>query len=633
MRESALGYHNLEWPVAGARLAGPIVWLRGWAYAKPGHDFIDVRVRHDGGTHLGILGLPRADLAAHFKSPRTWVPAEFIIGVPVRDGSHELLVEAMDAHGRWHALQAVPLTVAPDGTPSPRVEGRLEIQPTGAWTVRDPHHPFHGHLDDPGAAPGRAQGRAPVFGWLLDEDRPIGTVLATTDTLGFNHLEHSLTDEALAAKVPQHARARHARVRGAVDLPATLIGPACLRVYAESPEGEATLCFAQRLTPKASPPTANPATPDYRPAPARALSALPSGRPRRLLLVVRSLWFNDATLRALDLARSLVTSQQWAARVVSAEDGPLRHAFEAAGVESLVVKPQPLFSATDEPAMQAALAGLRRQIWWGHLDAAAVFDPICGWAIPLARVQGIPTLLDCGIDVPLQPDLTAIPAVQKLLRQSWREADAVCFTSAAAARAQAHHLNGRPAQIIPQWHAPQLPLSGNPNEPLPRVALAPLRTADWLARHHPESAARWRLRQGPATYARAESLAQQDDALAPAGFQRVADWSVTEAGLCLGPLFGRGPLRPLLDAAAAAVPLVAARTPTTEEWFAGALLPFVEEDNPLALAHALLAHEAAPALLRRQALAATELIRQRHAPEILLPRWAELLASVAATRG
>ena len=88
MRESAVCFHNLEWPPDGARLAGPVVWLRGWIVGQPGHDFIDIRVRDAAGAvHLGVLGLPRVDLAAHFKAARPWLPAEFILGAPVSDGA------------------------------------------------------------------------------------------------------------------------------------------------------------------------------------------------------------------------------------------------------------------------------------------------------------------------------------------------------------------------------------------------------------------------------------------------------------------------------------------------------------------------------------------------------------------
>ncbi len=186
--------------------------------------------------------LPRTDLAAHFRATRLWLPAEFILGVPVTEGPASLTLEAMDADGAWHALQTLPLTIAADGQPTPRVEGRVEIRPEGSWTVRDAHHPFHGHLDEPGVTPALRDGRARVFGWLLDETCPLAGVLATTDTLVFNHLAHSRTDDALAAKVG-HPGAGRARLRGAVDFPVTLATPACLRVYAVSPDGSVTLCF------------------------------------------------------------------------------------------------------------------------------------------------------------------------------------------------------------------------------------------------------------------------------------------------------------------------------------------------------------------------------------------------------
>lgn len=630
MQESARGFHHLEWPAPGARLAGPAVWFRGWVVGKPGHDFIDVRVRHGGRTHLGVLGLPRVDLAAHFKSGRPWLPAEFILGVPLADGPVTLTVEAMDTHGGWHDLQQISLTVAPDGNPAPRVEGRLEDSNDGTWTVRDAHHPFHGHLDDPGPAPRLQHGRAPVFGWLLDETRPIGAVLATTDTLVFNHLDHSLRDDSLATKV-RHPGAHQARLRGLVDFPATIFPPACLRVYAVSPDGSAHLCFAQRITPAPAIPPVVPLPAAYPSITPRKLPALASGRPRRLLLVVRSLLPNDPTLRALDLARHLTSSHQWAARLVSMEDGPLRVDFQGTNVESLVVDPEPLFSARDETAMQQALETLRRQIWWGHLDAVAVFDPLCGWAITLARQQKIPVLFDCLADETMEPDATALPAVQSLLDESWRLATGLCFGSAAAARAQQGRLGDRPAEIIPQWHSPGLPFAGA--VPGSRLALASLRTADWLARYHPGIAARWTFRQGPAVLNKAERLARQDDAFNFPQLQRQAGWSVQGLSLCLGPLFGRGPLRPLLDAAACGIPLAAPCSPTTREFFTELRLPLVEEDNPLALVQVLQAYDARPELFLRASSAACERIRARHSPQQLLPRWACLLATIAATRG
>lgn len=631
MRETATCFHNLEWPAEGACLAGPVVWLRGWIVGKPGHDFGDVRVRHHGLTHLGVLGLPRTDLAAHFGSRRPWLPAEFILGVPLPDGPVTLTLEAMDALGGWHALQSIALTVAATGQPPPRVEGRLESHPTGTWTVRDAHHPFHGHLDLPGPQPTLHRGQAAVFGWLLDETRPLQAVLATTDGLVFNHLDHSLTDEALATKVPQHAAARHARLRGTVDMPATQPQPACLRVYALASDASVHLCFAQRLQPLPSRSPDVPTAAHYLAPPERSLPTLPSGRPRRLLMVIQALLPNDATLRALDLARHLVGSYRWAARVVSTEDGPMRPVFEQAGVEAMVVDPLPLLTAGGATEAERALAQLAHVIRWDHLDAVAVFDPVCGWALTLAGRRGIPALFDCLADEPLQTDPTANPAVQALLRDSWRTASAVCFGSAAAAAAQGAALGGCASTVIPQWHTPGVELAAAATATTaPQTAIAPLRTADWLWRRHPEVAARWNFRQGPAGLAPTERLARQDDAFNLPGVQHVDTWDVTGTALCLGPLFARGPIRPLLDAAAAGIPAIAPRRPTTLEIFADLRLPMVDEDNPPALAHALLALAGQPEIWRREALAAAEIIRSRHAPAALLPRWERLLASVAA---
>lgn len=642
MQASERCYHNLEWPAPGSRIAGPVLWLRGWVVGQPGHDFIDVRVRHAGATHLGVLGLPRVDLATHFNSTRSWLPAEYILGVPVSDGPVTLVVEAMDSWGAWHLLESISLHIAPDGLSAPRMEGRLEKSQDGTWTVRDAHHPFHGHLDQPGPTPRLHHGRAPVFGWLLDESRPLAAVLATTDTLVFNHLDYSLTDDVLAAKVPQHAGASHARLRGQVDYPATAPDPACLRVYAVSPDGTVTLCFAQRLTPQGGtrPPgglvgnATGGARPEaglhlYPTLPHRALPTLSSARPRRLLFIVRSLWPNDESLRALDLARFLTSSHRWAARVVSTEDGPLRLDFEAAGVESLIVNPGPLLAAREESALTRALVELQRQVWWGHLDAVAVFDPVCGWAITLARRLNIPVLFDCQSDTPLEPDPTAIPAVQSLLREGWGSATALCFNSAVAAHAQHGRLGHVAAEIIPPWHSPRLP------EPAPgaRLVLAPLRTVDWITRHHPATAARWTFRQGPAGRVDDERLARQDDAFNVPTLQRPTGWSLDGVALCLGPLFARGPLRPVIDAAAAGIPVVAPRLPLTEELFHDTRVSLVDNSNPLALAHALLAWEALPVSYQCEAAALAPLFRARHDPADLLPRWERLLATVASMRG
>ncbi|MES1167741.1 MAG: hypothetical protein ABUL61_01090, partial [Oleiharenicola lentus] len=95
--------------------------------------------------------------------------------------------------------------------------------------------------------------------------------------------------------------------------------------------------------------------------------------------------------------------------------------------------------------------------------------------------------------------------------------------------------------------------------------------------------------------------------------------------LCFGPLFGRGPLRPVIDAAAAGIPVVAPRCAVTEEIFHGTRIPLADPANPLAPAHALLAWEALPASYQREASAIAAPFRARRDPAQLLPRWERLL--------
>jgi glycosyltransferase involved in cell wall biosynthesis len=105
---------------------------------------------------------------------------------------------------------------------------------------------------------------------------------------------------------------------------------------------------------------------------------------------------------------------------------------------------------------------------------------------------------------------------------------------------------------------------------------------------------------------------------------------VADAALCLGPLFGRGPLRPAIDAAAAGLPVVAPRSALTAEIFHDTRVQLVDAANPLALAHALLAWEALPETLQREAAASAADFRARHDPARLLPQWERLLATTAA---
>ena len=598
MHESAFCFHQVEWPTPEATVAGPIAWLRGWVQGKAGFAFVDVRVVAPNGIHLGILGLPRADLAAHFQSTRAWLPSGFVVGVPVADGPASLALEAMDETGQWHTLQTLRLTVAPGGETSSRVEGEMSPRRGGSVTTRGPHQPLHGHLDDQtDRAPGRA-GRIDLFGWLLHGTQAVRSVFGTLDGLVFNTLESGLTDGTLAAKVPHHAGARQARFKGGIDAPPTLSQPSCLRVYAELADGSVQLSFARRIewdarTTSQTGVTTN-AAPTQPASPVKNLPVLPSGRPRRLLMVVRSMQPDDATWRALDAMRHLIGSAQWAVRLIASEDGPLRAEFEASGGAVQLVDPREYFAAISPGAAETARQKLGREIWWRYLDAVAVFDPASTWASPLARERGIPVFTD--------PAETVVWSAPQALFQRDEQGSVLALIRGLA-------IHG--AGVL-------------------------LHAADQLTRHHAAALAGRMIMIDDRRDTTEERLFQRDadqGELAATFHQltteRASVGRAVAAVIC--PVFAEHPHRALLSALAAGVPLITTPSAILQETFGPNEVSYIPAGNPLALAHALVDVFANPEATTRRLAAAARLVSVTHAPARQLPRWQALLESLVAS--
>lgn len=577
MIESPLSYHAIEWPAPEARVAGPVVWLRGWVVGRAGHEFVDLRARTNTGVFLGLLGFPRTDLAVHFAPDRRWLPAEFIVAIAAQDGTCRIEVEAQDQYGQWIGLQSLEVLVAPDGLASPRVEGRFLPEPGGGSVARVPHLPLHGHLDEPADDPLIRDGALAIFGWFAHGSEPLARVSATLDLRCFAVLASGLTDEALAAKVPHLPAARRGRVRGRVPFFDTLPARACLRVFVELADGSVHLALARRVTPRAAPLTESPPAPAIG---AGRLPDLPSGRPRRLLVVLGTLRGDDASGRALDVVTSLVASGRWVTRALAAEDGPLGARFESANCAVQQVDLRALTAASGAAA-EAELARLDRTIWWGHLDAVAVFDATSAWIAPLARRRGVPIFND-------------------------------------------------PAQAL-AWHPPEERLVLDPSGPL----LAPIRV---VARH-----GGWTLlgalgELGGDTRVAVTDLREAEEeklwhaSLTDFPHLRAAPPS-THCSAVVCPAWGDHPVRMLLKAAASGVPVISTPVPALAATFAHGELVLVPPGNPLALAHALHELRANPAAARRRSEAAQRIAQQHHHPASLLPRWrAALEAAVATSR-
>ena len=104
--------------------------LGGWVMPRPGGHFVDVRARLGGRIFPGILGWPRADLAAHFQTGRAVALAEFKLVVELPPGVSDLVLEVLEIEGRWSAFQTIRFTA--DGA-LPPAEVAMPSGPPLRW--------------------------------------------------------------------------------------------------------------------------------------------------------------------------------------------------------------------------------------------------------------------------------------------------------------------------------------------------------------------------------------------------------------------------------------------------------------------------------------------------------------------
>jgi len=279
MHETATSHFFLESPAPDRPVPAGRQTLRGWLVGKPGHHFVDLRVRTPHGVRLAVFGHPRPDLAQFFGVPSPWLLAGFEHAVELDPGEALLEFEASDLAGTWSPVARVAVkTVSPGARPTPgpaapplrahefaralqQLLRQRRLGPTRPladlaakvatatpWpcAVRHPHRPFHGHLDEPAALAGAGFGRVRVLGWLFHETEPIRRVFATFDLQTGQTLRHGGPFTGVKSQHPEFPQARDCALEGVVDVPAQLPQPRCLRIYAEMEDGSWHLAHVQR---------------------------------------------------------------------------------------------------------------------------------------------------------------------------------------------------------------------------------------------------------------------------------------------------------------------------------------------------------------------------------------------------
>lgn len=309
---------------------------------------------------------------------------------------------------------------------------------------------------------------------------------------------------------------------------------------------------------------------------------LPSGRPRRVLLLTAGLQPDDATLRAFDLARHLHAHGRAFARVVSAQDGPLRTDFEAAGFPVQVL---------DAPGDPAAVA---REVWGRNQDAGMVFGDAAVWAEAVAQRHGWPLHHDAaGPDVWYDP--YASPARRAELR-------ATLALPAGARLALAFATETRDEDNLTAWlHAI-------------RDAVSEGRLVSW---HFGLIGAAGEMRLVSPGEGSAVAVP------VPANVPRSA-WVAAADAVLDAHRHGAG-FRPLLDAAALAVPIVAEPSSALAGLLPAAFFATADLGSPTDVADALIDLALNPDAAARRVAAAHVFAMSRRNPARLMPGvWANL---------
>ncbi len=437
--------------------------VRGWLVGKPGWHFTDVRVRVGQAEFSGVHGHPRRDLAQYFGAATPYLLAGFEVPLHVPAGRHVLQFEACDITGTWLTIDrlevdATGADVTPSGAPPPALRahefaqalrvllrrlaeggtlaGLAEQIVAETPRVRDQryaHQPFHAHANQPAAWDSAVFGRLPVAGWFFHESESIRRVLATTDLQVVQELTLGGKTPAIAARFAPFGTARDCGFEGFIDLPAQLPSPACIRIYAELPDGSwhlgpvvrATITdheFAKKSYGRFSPwlfwcawralrrsfhqagfalPTSSELRAEflslfreYRqraprrthpPAPCAPPPAHPTGP---VHLITHNLNLEGAPLFLLEYARHLAREQKTPLVVTSAKDGPLRREFEALGASVKIVDVAPLLKSPDAAALHREIETLAGQIDLSGASLVVANTLSCFWGVHLAQRAG-----------------------------------------------------------------------------------------------------------------------------------------------------------------------------------------------------------------------------------------------------
>jgi Glycosyltransferase len=151
----------------------------------------------------------------------------------------------------------------------------------------------------------------------------------------------------------------------------------------------------------------------------------------RLLLVTHNLNYEGAPLFLLEYAAHMVRTQGFHVDLLSAEDGPLRSAYEALGIQISIIDRHPLHGSCNDREFAEQLELLRQKVGepLARADVVLCNTVACWWGVHLAAAAGKPSLLYVHESATIKRFFNKMlhKHMQHLARGAFRQATRVCF--------------------------------------------------------------------------------------------------------------------------------------------------------------------------------------------------------------
>ncbi len=256
----------------------PEVDVRGWVYAKNGEELTDLRAKLDGVITYGIMGLDRPDLEAVFKGGLVARRSGFRVILQPWRGVRTLTLEALRPGNVWAEFFRTELTASSPALPPDRPKPVLRTELVGEslyYLYRHFHHEPHalmlrearrvlgeitvrttemrpendlvGFLDLPQDWVNAHYEKFRVSGWAFSMSRTITRLVATVGAVNENRLIWGKEREDVLRHNPSFPQALRSAFYGLVDVRPANFSPACLKIFAEYPDGPRQLLRSKRL--------------------------------------------------------------------------------------------------------------------------------------------------------------------------------------------------------------------------------------------------------------------------------------------------------------------------------------------------------------------------------------------------